>query len=130
MLAKKSCIFAAGAFLWDLPLVHALPQTYAGFTKTETPSPPVTLSQISTHGVYHGPAPTTTGALTAYTILGTSIPTRPAPASATTYAADGQLHDPQPIPYAPGGGLGTNGTMPVYRPQSDFDYESLVCYDH
>ena len=44
----------------------------------------------------------------------------------TTYPSDGQLHGPEPAPYTPAGGLGTNGTEPVYKPQSDFDYESLA----
>ena len=36
------------------------------------------------------------------------------------------LHDPEPAPYTPAGGLGTNGTEPVYNAKSDFDYESLA----
>ena len=43
-----------------------------------------------------------------------------------TYSADGQLHDPQPAPYVPYGGLGTNGTTPSYMVRSDFDYESIA----
>jgi len=31
-----------------------------------------------------------------------------------------------PAPYTPAGGLGTNGTLPVYNVKSDFDYESLA----
>ncbi len=42
------------------------------------------------------------------------------------YNPDGLLNDPEPIPYEPAGGLGTNGTEPVYRVQSDFDYESIL----
>jgi Ferritin-like domain len=43
-----------------------------------------------------------------------------------TYPSDGQLHDPQPAPYVPAGGGGTNGTEPVYNAKSDFDYQSLA----
>jgi hypothetical protein len=31
-----------------------------------------------------------------------------------------------PAPYTPSGGLGTNGSAPVYRMLSDFDYESIA----
>lgn len=37
----------------------------------------------------------------------------------------GLLHANQPAPYTPAGGQGTNGTEPVYRVQSDFDYQSI-----
>jgi hypothetical protein len=45
----------------------------------------------------------------------------------TTYPADGKLHNAEPAPYTPAGGVGTNGSIPVYNAKSDFDYESLVC---
>ena len=84
----------------------------------------VPVTDVSSHGPFEG-TPTTTGALTT-TFLAASIPALPPNPTATTYPSDGQLHDPEPAPYAPAGGLGTNGTEPVYKPQSDFDYESLA----
>jgi len=45
---------------------------------------------------------------------------------ATYYNADGKLTEPQPLPYTPAGGLGTNGTEPRYMVESDFDYESIT----
>lgn len=81
-----------------------------------------------THGPYTGSAPTVVGALTPSAgVLSTGVRGAPAPPSATRYPSDGRLHNPEPQPYMPAGGAGTNGTWPVYRPRSDFDYESLVC---
>lgn len=65
------------------------------------------------------------GALNA-TSVGKGVSSKPAPPAATTYPSDGKLHMAQPGPYIPGGGLGTNGTTPVYNAKSDYDYESLV----
>lgn len=84
------------------------------------------MTGMTSHGPYSG-TPTTTGALMT-TVLALSIPALPPAPSATTYPSDGQLHDPQPAPYTPAGGLGTNGTEPIYNVRSDFDYESLVRY--
>jgi hypothetical protein len=69
--------------------------------------------------------PTTTGALTASSI-GTGIPSGGVIPGATSYPGDGQLHNAEPAPYEPAGGVGTNGSTPVYNTKSDFDYESLV----
>lgn len=78
------------------------------------------------HTPFSGTA-TTTGALTASSI-GSSITESASTAPAeTTYPSDGKLHNAEPAPYVPAGGVGTNGSIPVYKPQSDFDYESLVC---
>ena len=88
------------------------------------PPPQVPHTDVSSHGPFVG-TPTTTGALSTV-VTGTAIPALPANPAETTYPADGALHDPQPEPYTPAGGLGTNGTEPVYKPQSDFDYESLA----
>lgn len=68
---------------------------------------------------------TTTGALTA-TSIGTTITSADVPAGATSYPADGNLHHAEPVPFEPAGGVGTNGSTPVYNARSDFDYESLV----
>jgi len=46
--------------------------------------------------------------------------------TATVYNPNGTLNHPQPIPFQPAGGLGTNGSEPVYRVQSDFDYQSVL----
>lgn len=71
--------------------------------------------------------PSTTGALTASSI-GTGITEAASVAPAeTTYPSDGKLHAAEPAPYVPAGGVGTNGSIPVYNAKSDFDYESLVC---
>lgn len=77
------------------------------------------------HSSYNGTA-TVTGAITASSI-GTGIPSGSVVHSATTYPSDGKLHNVEPAPYDPAGGVGTNGSIPVYNAKSDFDYESLVC---
>ncbi|KAJ9491778.1 hypothetical protein VN97_g1499 [Penicillium thymicola] len=69
--------------------------------------------------------PTTTGALTASSI-GTGISRGGVAPGATTYPGDGNLHHSEPAPYVPAGGVGTNGSTPVYNTKSDFDYESLA----
>lgn len=71
--------------------------------------------------------PSTTGALTA-TSIGTGItPAASIAPAETTYHGDGKLHNPEPAQFVPAGGVGTNGSIPVYNAKSDFDYESLVC---
>src|SRR5947207_11516390 len=42
------------------------------------------------------------------------------------YVANGNLTQGETSPYTPYGGLNTNGTLPVYAPLSDFDYQSLA----
>lgn len=69
--------------------------------------------------------PTTVGALST-TVLASSIPHLPPNPDATSYPRDGELHGAQPAPYTPSGGLGTNGSEPVYVPQTDFDFQSMV----
>ncbi|ESZ91568.1 hypothetical protein SBOR_8038 [Sclerotinia borealis F-4128] len=91
------------------------------------PAPPVIspeVTGVTSHGPYSG-TPTTTGALSTIA-LASRVPILPARQAETTYVPDGTLHEPQPIPYQPAGGLGTNGTEPVYRVQSDFDYQSIL----
>lgn len=133
MLYERSIL--AFAILIGAPAVIAAPQSYsytsaaASNVAPAVPPPPVRSSQVTgmtSHGPYSG-TPTTTGALMT-TVLALSIPALPPAPSATTYPSDGQLHDPQPAPYTPAGGLGTNGTEPIYNVRSDFDYESLVRY--
>ncbi|KAJ6102668.1 hypothetical protein N7486_005095 [Penicillium sp. IBT 16267x] len=76
------------------------------------------------HSSYNGTA-TVTGAITASSI-GTGIPSGSVVPSATTYPSDGKLHDAEPAPHDPAGGVGTKGSIPVYNAKSDFDYESLA----
>ncbi|KAI1407909.1 ferritin-like domain-containing protein [Hypoxylon sp. FL1857] len=85
----------------------------------------VHVTNVTSHGSYTGPPPTTTGALSTR-VEAASIPARPPEPYKLQYPADGNLHQPQPAPYTPGGGLGTNGSEPVYRVVSDFDYESIA----
>ncbi|PWY94318.1 stress response protein Rds1 [Aspergillus sclerotioniger CBS 115572] len=89
-----------------------------------TAPPVVTYSTTQAHTPYTG-VPTTTGALIA-TPIGPGISPLGINPSATTYPSDGQLHNPEPGPYIPAGGVGTNGETPVYNAKSDFDYESLA----
>jgi hypothetical protein len=61
-------------------------------------------------------------------ILAPSIPHLPPGPSETAYPRDGKLHGAQPAPFTPSGGLGTNGSEPVYVPETDFDFQSIVSY--
>ena len=82
-----------------------------------------------TSATYHGPysgTPTTTGAEPGPTTLAASIPTLPPNPTATYYNTNGKPINAFPAPYTPAGGLGTNGTLPRYMVESDFDYESIA----
>jgi len=84
-------------------------------------------SSLPTGPTSHGPytsLPTTIGAVSTI-VTAQSIPTLPPNPTATYYNANGKLQNPQPAPYVPAGGLGTNGTLPRYMVESDFDYESI-----
>ncbi|MCJ1334926.1 hypothetical protein MMC09_000192 [Bachmanniomyces sp. S44760] len=128
---SKSILSAALALA---PAAFAAPAPQAAYfsapasaSDAPVPAPTVRSSQvtgITSHGPYSG-TPTTVGALTTV-VLAASIPALPPNPTATTYPSDGQLHDPEPAPYTPAGGLGTNGTEPIYNVKSDFDYESLA----
>ncbi|KAJ5121484.1 uncharacterized protein N7515_009445 [Penicillium bovifimosum] len=94
-------------------------------TNTSMPAPTVHAHNMSqVHTPFTGTA-TTTGALTASSI-GTTITSLGLAPNATGYPADGKLHDPEPAAFVPAGGVGTNGTEPVYNTRSDFDYQSLA----
>ncbi|KAK2796670.1 hypothetical protein FQN51_009111 [Onygenales sp. PD_10] len=111
-----------------IPAQEAAPApelTYAGGYKVAA-TPPVRSGIKVEHGPYAGGPALTTGALKGTVTLGTAITPAPPLPDATTYPSDGKLHEPQPAPYVPGGGLGTNGTAPVYNAKSDFDFESLA----
>ncbi|KAF2198355.1 hypothetical protein GQ43DRAFT_378804 [Delitschia confertaspora ATCC 74209] len=79
----------------------------------------------TSHGPYEG-TPTTTGAEMASTTLASTITELPPNPTATYYNTNGKLQNPEPAPYIPAGGLGTNGTLPRYMVESDFDYESIA----
>lgn len=103
--------------------VVSQPHTTVMTTPTFTP-PTVPVTNVTSHGPYRG-TPTTTGALHT-SILAPSIPALPPGPDAYKYPSDGRLHANQPAPYTPAGGLNTNGSAPVYRMLSDFDYESVA----
>ena len=127
--------FAAVVLLALCPAIEAAPavearqaayySASASPVAAPVPAPPVvSQTNVTTHGPFSG-TPTTTGALST-SVLAASIAPLPPNPTATTYPSDGKLHSPQPAPYVPAGGLGTNGTQPVYNVKSDFDYESLA----
>ena len=109
-----------------LPFTLALPGRIAARATGSPSAPPLrSFATSAIHTSFTG-TPTVVGALNA-TSVGTGIPSLGSVApGATTYPSDGKLHEPEPGPFIPGGGLGTNGTTPVYNAKSDFDYESLV----
>ena len=128
---------AVAAAIVTAPIAAALPAPEPSYlydpaaaspvAPPNAPPPPVLSPQVTgptSHGPFSG-VPTTTGALS-LSVLAASIPAKPPSPTATTYPSDGKLHDPEPAPYTPAGGSGTDGTEPVYNVKSDFDYESLA----
>jgi hypothetical protein len=78
---------------------------------------------------YHGPftgTPTVTGAANGPVTLAASIAPGPPNPTATYYNSVGVPINPMPAPYTPAGGLGTNGSLPRYMVESDFDFESIA----
>lgn len=143
--AKATKTSAAGATQSYSPLPYSYNQvasvnsaavsaaaSYAGIPASDIPGAnvpvfPVVSSQVTgvtSHGPYSGTA-TITGAIS-NAPAGTAIPMLPPNPKELTYNPNGQLNAQEPIPYQPAGGLGTNGTEPVYRVQSDFDYQSIL----
>ncbi|KMU84091.1 hypothetical protein CIHG_01877 [Coccidioides immitis H538.4] len=99
--------------------------TYAGGIVVPATPPVVTGPSFSrATGSFTG-VPTVTGALSG-SVRAPAITPRPPPPEATRYPSDGKLNDTQPAPFLPGGGLGTNGTMPIYNVRSDYDYQSVA----
>jgi len=105
--------------------------SYAGIPAAGIPGatnalPPVvhSFTGATSHGPFSG-TPTTVGAIS-NSPVGTAIPMLPPNPTALIYNPNGELNNQQPIPFTPAGGLGTNGTEPVYRVQSDFDYQSIL----
>ena len=97
-------------------------------TGTESGAAAPQRSSIPTGATTHGPfsgVPTTTGAV-ANAPASATLPILPPNPTATYYNTNGQLQKQEPIPYAPAGGLGTNGSEPRYMVESDFDYESIT----
>ncbi|KAF5865564.1 hypothetical protein ETB97_003408 [Aspergillus alliaceus] len=78
---------------------------------------------------YHGPhtgTPTTTRAVNAPATLAAAIEPKPPNSTATYYNSQGVPLHPMTAPYTPAGGLGTNGTLPHYMVESDFDFKSIA----
>ncbi|KJZ73412.1 hypothetical protein HIM_07206 [Hirsutella minnesotensis 3608] len=131
-MRSKASLRNTLVFAIALPVCQAVPasRTNSGITQevpaptTEAP-PAVPHSDVTSHGSYDGLSATTTGAISTEVIAQT-IPYLPPNPQKLLYPADGQLHHKQPAPYTPSGGQGTNGSEPVYRVQSDFDYQSIA----
>lgn len=131
----RAAILAVGGMLALAPPAMAVPAvidarfvSYPTTTVTQDATltvPVVAVTNVTSHGPYAGPDPTTTGALST-SVVAASIAALPPDPVKYAYPADGQLHANQPAPYTPSGGLGTNGSAPVYRVQSDFDYQSIA----
>ncbi|KAL2151005.1 hypothetical protein VTH82DRAFT_6103 [Thermothelomyces myriococcoides] len=127
-----SVVFRVASFVLALasnggaiPVVSE-PTTTVFSEPTNLPSPYAILHHnVTSHGPYDGPPATTTGALST-SVLAQSIEPAPPPPQIVEYEADGELHGDQPMPYTPSGGIGTNGSEPVYKVASDFDYQSLA----
>lgn len=101
----------------------------APVTKTVTTGQNVVTQNGYTSAPYHGPysgTPTITGAAKASRTLAASIDPKPPNPTATYYNAEGVPQQPMPAPYVPAGGLGTNGTLPRYMVNSDWDFESIA----
>lgn len=134
MLALANGILAAPADIpQSLEVVVDIPAIETHVPRGTEPGAAPTLANsattgITTHGPYSG-TPTTTGAVQATATLAATIAAQPNP-TATYYNTNGKLTQPQPMPYMPAGGVGTNGTLPVYMVQSDYDYESVALGVH
>jgi len=104
--------------------VSYAPQSTAG------PIDPIVVEENGyTSATFHGPytgTPTTTGAANGPTTLATSIDPKPLNPTATYYNTVGYPINPLAAPYTPAGGLGTNGSLPRYMVNSDFDFESIA----
>ncbi|KAI1506006.1 ferritin-like domain-containing protein [Biscogniauxia marginata] len=123
MVSARASILAFISGSLAVPIISVPTTTVSSVASVTAETVPVT--DVTSHGAYTGPPATTTGALST-TVLAASVPVLPPESYKFEYPSDGKLHQPQPAPYTPGGGLGTNGSEPVYRVQSDFDYESVA----
>ncbi|KAF2501058.1 hypothetical protein BU16DRAFT_476543 [Lophium mytilinum] len=105
------------------------PDSQVPATATSDASPPPLVSSDFTGATSHGPfsgTPTITGAANAPTTLASEVAPMPLNPTATYYNTNGLPQNPAPAPYTPNGGLGTNGSLPRYMVNSDFDYESIA----
>lgn len=113
-----------------LSLLGWIPSTFAlpnlNVARATAAAPVVSFATSMAHTSFHG-TPTVSGALNGTSTIAMSISSLSVAPEATTYPSDGKLHDAQPAPFVPAGGVGTNGTTPVYNAKSDFDFQSLVC---
>ena len=116
------------SLLGSVPFASAIPNGIVIARQSASVSAPPVRTHPSSepHTPFSG-TPSTTGALTASSI-GSGISSGSVEPGATTYPSDGKLHNAEPAPFVPAGGVGTNGSTPVYNAKSDFDYESLVSY--
>lgn len=107
--------------------VSAIPRPQITESPAAAPPPPVRSSDLegpTSHGPFSGEA-TTTGALSKPALAESIAPQPPLPVTYTNN--NGELQATfMPVPYAPAGGMGTDGTEPYYHPLSDFDYQSFV----
>ena len=104
-------------------------QVAASFSAAATDPPEVISENGYYSATYHGPysgTATTTGAVNGPSTIAASIPAGPPNPIATYYNADGVPQNAFPAPYTPKGGLGTNGSLPRYMVNSDFDFESIA----
>lgn len=112
-------------FLFAIGFFHAGAVAYPAYTG----GPDIVGENGYTSAPYHGRytgTPTTTGGVQAPVTLAPSIEPKPPNPTATYYNSDGVPQDPMPAPYVPAGGLGTNGTLPRYMVESDWDFESIA----
>ncbi|KAI2605340.1 ferritin-like domain-containing protein [Hypoxylon fragiforme] len=128
-MASSTILISASVLALIVPHSLAVPfvsdATTTITSAASTTVPVVSHTNVTSHGRFTGPFPTTIGALST-TVTAASIAAKPPEPFKLRYQADGRLHQPQPAPYTPGGGLGTNGSEPVYRVISDFDYQSVA----
>lgn len=132
-LFVAAAILAGQAFAGPLPATTSFgpdSQISASAPAGTATHPPLVVGQNGyTSATYHGPysgTPTTTGAANGPATLAASVATQPLNPTATYYNIDGKPIHPFPAPYTPAGGLGTNGSLPRYMVESDFDFESIA----
>ncbi|GAB7339354.1 hypothetical protein MBLNU457_5998t1 [Dothideomycetes sp. NU457] len=112
-------------------LAAALPQVpgYTGADAPETITPSYSVGEII--ATRFGPDSQVSAIHTAAPVIAPlrsnneTGPTSHGPYSGTPTTL-GKLQNVEPIPYEPAGGLGTNGSLPRYMVNSDFDYESIT----
>lgn len=122
------CLWLAGTSASPIPQSEPS-EASAPVTAPSSGYPIVVYQNDYTSAPHHGPysgTPTVTGAANAPATLAPSIPAGPPNPTATYYNREGVPINPMPAPYTPSGGLGTNGSLPRYMVESDFDFESIA----